>query len=113
VAQTKPDLWEPSLGNIEKRTSLWVKVPDPPNMTKFEEELISPEYLPPASPETPPMVKHKRKYRINWRTKFNASEIALIESAADTLVDGPTSAGGTAVAGVVHDLFTVADIIRK
>lgn len=113
IAQTYLDSFEPSLGNLEKRTSLFIKVPDPPNIQKFRDELIAPEYLPAASPESTPTVKHKTKYRINWRTKFTAQEIALIESVADTLPDGHTNQGGNVTAGVVDSLFTVNDIIRK
>lgn len=113
ISQTKPDSFEPSIGNIEKRTNLIIKVPDPPNYPAFEQELVEPEYAAGPTTESANVVRRKRKFRIDWQVKFDAAEIALIESANDTLPDGVTSGGGTVTAGVVDGLFTISDIIRK
>ena len=115
ITQVYDDAEESSLGSIEKKANLFVKVPDPPNYDAFKEEIVREEYAPAASSGESNVVKHKRKYRINWRTKFDASEIALIEnqSGLTQLPDGATSQGGTSTDGVVDGLFVVQDIIRK
>ena len=102
-----------SVGGQEKKSFLFVKVADPPNMQAFRDELITPEYLPAASAGTDPQVKHKTKYRVDWRTKFSESEIATVSNATQVLPDGSTSAGGNVVNGIVEDLFVIGDIIRK
>lgn len=113
VFATKLDSEEGTIGGIEKRTYLFIKVPDPPKIESFGKELVKPEYMPAPSGSTEPEIRYGRKYRIDWRTKFTQDEIDLIESAADTLPDGPTFGGGTVTAGVVSGLFTVNDLIRK
>lgn len=113
VFAARPDSDETVLGNVEKRTYLFLKVADPPNVAKFLTELEKSEYMPPASNSDEPAVRYARKYRVDWRLKFTQAETALIESAADTLPDGPTEAGGSVTAGVVSGLFSVNDLIRK
>lgn len=113
VFATKLDSEEGSIGGIEKKTYLFLKVPDPPNLHVFRDELAKSEYLPAASASEDPQIRYARKYRIDWRTKFTGAEIEFIESAQSTLPDGPTAAGGSVTAGVVSNLFTVQDLIRK
>ena len=112
VFAARPDSDEVSLGGLEKKAYLFLKVPDPPNLSAFLSELGKPEYLPaPGSSSTD--VRYARKYRVEWRTKFTAAEIAHIEDSDDQLQDGTTAGGGFVTAGVVADLFTVNDLIRK
>ncbi|MEM8668740.1 MAG: hypothetical protein AAGG48_14565 [Planctomycetota bacterium] len=113
IFQVKPDSFEQFLGNQDVRSYLIVKVPDPPNFAKFEEQLVEPEYGPGATSGDENVVRRQRKYRLDWRSKFIASEQALIESTSDTLPDGTTSGSGTVANGVVSELFTIADLIRK
>lgn len=112
VLQTQPDAFEPSIGNIEKRTFLIIKIPDPPNIAKVASDLVRQEYAPGASPEVR-VVRRKRIYRLDWRAKFTADEIAVIEDAAQALPDGATAQGGLVTAGVVIGLFTIGDLVRK
>ncbi len=113
VLQTKPDTFEPSIGNQEKKSFLIVKIPDPPNMAKFESELVQPEYSPGATPDDDHVIRRKRKYRIDWRVKFTEQEIGLVEDANDQLPDGVTAQGGTVTTGVLSGLFEVKDFRRK
>ena len=113
IMSTKLDSEEGTLGGIEKKTSLFIKIPDPPNIENFRAGIVEPEYGAAASAGEDPPVRHYRKYRIEWRTRFSAQEIALIESVADQLPDGPTASGGDVSLGVVSGLFTYTDIIRK
>ncbi|NNE62342.1 MAG: hypothetical protein HKN35_15730, partial [Woeseia sp.] len=95
------------------KSFLILKIPDPPNYNKFETDMVDPEYTPGATPGSENVIRRKRKYKIDWRQRFSANEINLIESASDTLPDGATQGGGTVVSGVVSDLFTVSDMLRK
>ncbi len=113
IFQTKPDSFEASIGGQEKKSYLIIKTPDPPNYTKFASEVEAAEYAPGPTLGSENVVRNKRKYRLEWRTKFSSSETVLIESANDTLPDGATEGGGTVTAGVVDGLFTVTDLIRK
>lgn len=112
VFKTKPDTFEASIGGIEKKSWLIVKTPDPPNYAKVESDLERPEYAQGPSPEQS-VIRRKRIYRCDWRSKFTADEIAIIEDATATLPDGDTANGGTVTAGVVAGLFNVGDLVRK
>jgi hypothetical protein len=113
IFQTQPDSFEPSIGNQEKKSFLITKVVDPPNLSKVEESIIRSEYAPGPTVGDDPVVRRKRIYNVNWRTKFSANEVALIESANDALPDGPTEGGGVVTSGVISDLFTFKDFNRK
>lgn len=116
IEATKLDAEQATIGGIEKKTFLFAKVPDPPAgiISKFRDELDTPEYLPASDTGEKPQIRHKTKYRVDWRKRFTQAEIAIIEDATQTLPDGPTTSGnGTVVAGVVEGLFTLQDILRK
>jgi len=112
IGQTKPDSFEPSIGVQEKKSWLIIKIPDPPNYAAVAEDLVTPEY---AAGQTPDenVIRRARRYRLDWRTQFTASEIAIIEDALQILPDGTTQAGGTVTSGVVSGLFTINDFRRK
>lgn len=112
IFQTKPDSFEPSIGVQEKKSFLIVKIPDPPNLAVVGEDLVRPEYAAGPSPDET-VIRRQRRYRLDWRAKFNAEEIALVESAASVLPDGATGGGGSVTSGVVSSLFTITDFIRK
>ncbi len=113
VLQTKPDSFESSIGGQEKKSFLIVKIPDPPNPTKVEPELVASEYNAGATPQDDHVIRRKRKYRLDWRTKFTATEIGVVEDATQTLPDGVTAQGGTVTSGVVDGLFEITDLRRK
>ena len=113
VLQTKLDSFEPSIGTQEKKSWLIVKIPDPANIQKFRDDFERAEYSPGPTAESENVVRRKRIYRLPWRNKFSAEEIAVIEDANAMLADGNTASGGTVVSGVVSGLFTVADFVRK
>jgi hypothetical protein len=113
IFKTEPDSFEGSIGGIEKKTKLILKVPDPPNYSKVADSLVLSEFAPADSASADPVIRRKRIYRLNWRTHFDAAEIALIESSADTLPDGALDSGGTVTAGVVSDKFVFTDFSRK
>ena len=108
-----PDSFEPSLGAQEKKSWLVVKIPDPPNLAKVQNDLTKSEYRSGESNNHPPVVAKKRLYRLEWRSRFDGSEIAVIEDAAQQLPDGTTSAGGTVTDGVLDGVFTAADFRKK
>lgn len=110
---TKPDSFEPSIGIQEKKSWLIVKIPDPQNVAKFQTDFERAEYTPGATAAEDPSIRLKRIYRLPWRNKFSASEIATVEDSNAMLADGQTSGGGTVVSGVVSGLFTVNDFVRK
>lgn len=113
VMQTKPDSFEPSIGLQEKKSFLILKVTDPPNMAKVQTDLERSEYAPGPTLGDDPVVRRKRIYNLNWRTRFAASEIAVVVDANAMLPDGTTQGGGTVVSGVVSGLFAVGDLSRK
>lgn len=108
VFMVKPDSFETSIGSQEKKSWLIVKVPDPANYAVVESEIVQPEYgLGPTPAEDNP-IRRKRKYMLDWRKRFTAEEIAIIEDGNQMLPDSDT-----VTAGVVHDLFTIKDLSRK
>jgi hypothetical protein len=112
VLLTFLDSFEPSLGTQDKKSFLIVKIPDPPNMQAVRDALVESEFaLGPSADEV--VMRRNRKYRINWRGFFTASEIAVIEDSNAMLADGQLSSGGTVTSGVVSGKFTIADFIRK
>lgn len=113
IFRVAPDSDESGLGVFDTQSWLVVKIPDPPNQELFEVELVGSEYAPGASPTEPNVVRHKRKYYCNWRSKFSEAEIQTIEDQSVKLSDGQLSSGGTVAAGVVSGKFTVQDFLRK
>lgn len=113
VMMTKPDSFESSIGAQEKKSWLVLKIVDPPNMARVQEELERSEYAPGPTPGDDNVVRRMRIYSVNWRSKFTSQEIAIIEDANQTLPDGATSGGGTVTSGVVSGLFTIKDFSRK
>lgn len=113
VFQTYLDSFEVSLGTQEKKSWLFIKVPDPANMAAVRNDFGTPEYSPGPSQGEENVIRRMRKYRLDWRAKFTQAEIAIIEDANETLPDGSTTNGGTVTAGVVSGLFTIQDFIRK
>lgn len=114
VFRARPDSDEASLGNIEKKSWLFVKVPDPPNMAKFMDEIQRPAYAPGATPADDHVVVQKARFYVDWRSKFVQSEIAIIEDFNQTFADGPLDSGGEVLASVIQTgKFTVADVVRK
>ena len=108
VMQVKPDAFLPAIGAQEKKSWLIVQIPDPPNPSNFEAEVLKSEYAPGPTAGDDPVMRRARAYRVNWREKFTAAEIAAIENAAQTLPDGPNVQNGVVVAGFSH-----RDISRK
>jgi len=98
IFMVKPDTWEVNVGEQEKKSWLIVKMPDPPNMSAVMEGLVESEYA--IGADGFPVVTRARKYRVDWRPKFTAEEVAIIVDATQTL-------------GVVYDRFTVVDCNRK
>jgi len=113
IDHAKPDSFEPSIGSQEKLSWLIVKVPDPPNMMAFINALEIPEYAPGPELDDGPPVRRRRVYRLPWRNKLSAAEVAIKEAATSNLPEGATSGGGTVVNGVVSGLFSVSDFVRK
>ncbi len=107
VMMARADTFEPSIGVEEKKSWLIVQVPDPPNMDKVLTSLERSEYAPGAQNGDDPVVRRKRLYALNWRGKFTAAEIALIEGRAG-LPDGQT-----VVNGIIVGKFTIRDLSRK
>ncbi|WP_455387613.1 hypothetical protein [Petrachloros mirabilis] len=112
ILLTKEDSFEASIGLQEKKSWLIIKIPDPPNMTTVAADLVLPEYAAGPTPDEN-VVRRKRRYRLDWSSRFTESEIALIQNANDMLPDGTTAQGGTVAAGVVSGLFTIEQFLRK
>lgn len=102
IFKVRPDSFEPSIGDQEKKSWLIVKMPDHP--TGFDaaspnaSKLVESEYT--LGADGLPEVRKARKYRMDWRAKFTPDEITIIEDANATL-------------GVVYDRFEHRDIARK
>src|SRR4030042_1714347 len=99
VLQTKPDSFEPSIGSVEKKTKLIIKIPDPLNLAKVTEDLVRPEYVSGPTPDET-VIRRKCRYTLDWRTRFAESEIAIIEDGLPMLPDGATQSGGVVTRGV-------------
>lgn len=112
ILQTQADALEPTIGSQDKKSYLIVKIPDPANLAKVTADIVLPEYVSGPTPDAN-VVRRKRRYRLDWRTKFSQEEIALIEDANDLLPDGTTAGGGTVTSGVVAGLFAITDFVRK
>lgn len=110
--EVHPDSFEGSLGTQEKKSYLIIKIPDPPNLSAVMQAMVRPEYVPGPNPEEN-LVRRQRIYRIDWRSRFTAEEIDIIEDANATLPDGALASGGTVSSGVVSGKFTINDFIRK
>lgn len=93
IFQVWPDDWEP--GNKEKQRFLIVQVPD---FVGDQTELIASEYAP--GPGIEPIVRRMRKYRVDYASKLDPEELALVKD-QNTVVEP--------IVGV----FTLADIARK
>lgn len=102
------DSFELSLGTQDKKSWLIIKIPNPPNQSKFQNEITRPEYGVPDAFGAENIIRRKRIYRLEWRQKFTADEIAIIEDATQNLPDGPD-----VVSGVVYNKFTWTDFARK
>ena len=113
VLQTKPDSFELSIGTQEKKSFLIVKIPDPPNMAKVEADLVRSEYAPGQTPGDDHVVRRKRLYWLDWRTKFTFLETGQVEDSNTQLPDGTLVSGGTVTSGVVSGKFTISDFRRK
>jgi len=100
IFATKTDAGEAILGDQEKKSYLFVKLPDPANVADLLLELVKSEYAP--GPGEFNEIRRMRKYRVDWRPKFTSEEIAIIEDA--------TQIFGT---GVVENRFTIGDVSRK
>jgi len=111
ISRVYPDSTD--VGNMTKKTKLVVIVEDPPNFERWQSEMVTPEYLAGATPQDESPMKFKRKYRVDWRAKFTLAEIAIIKDVSQILPDGETDQGGVVVSGVVSNLFTLQDVIRK
>ena len=98
IFMVKEDSFEPSIGEMSKKAYLIAKMPDPPNKAAVMEGLVQEEWEPDSSGGT--RIKRQRKYKINWREKFDAEEAEIVRDPLQTL-------------GIVADRFTVADCIRK
>lgn len=108
--RVEEDTEEPNLGSQEKKSWLVIKVPDPPNKEAVKSQLVEPEY---TTGPISAVVRRKRKYYCDWRSKFSAEEIAIAEDANAQFADGPLPSGGSVTAGVVSGKFTVNDFLRK
>lgn len=112
ILLTKPDSFEASIGAQEKKSYLIVKIPDPPNYSAVAEDLVAPEYAPGPTPDQN-VIRRACRYTLDWRTRFTANEIAVIEDATQMLPDGATQTGGSVASGVVSGLFTIDSFRRK
>ena len=108
VFMTRPDSFEPSIGDQEKKSKLIINIPDPPNMSAVEAELVRSEFAPSQTGGEDNVVRRKRIYTLNWRLKFTEEEIAIIEDPTQVLPDGEY-----VTSGVVHGLFVINDFSRK
>jgi len=70
IFMVKEDSFEPSIGEMSKKAYLIAKMPDPPNKAAVMEGLVQEEWEPDSSGGT--RIKRQRKYKINWREKFDA-----------------------------------------
>lgn len=95
------------IGNQEKKSWLAIKIPNPPNMEKVMEEFQRSEYASGRSLGDDPVVRRKRIFTLDWRSKFTASDIERIEK-AQGLPDG-----NDVVDGIVINKFTIKDFSRK
>ena len=93
---TYPDTFVP--GDVESKTFLWLKIPDPPNKNAVTAAVTDSEYE--ADGSGSDRVKRFRKFYINWAQRFTAAEIALITD--------PTVAFG-----VIEGKFTYLDFRQK
>lgn len=121
IAEVRDTSWV--FGGQELKSWLVVRIDNVPNIDKFlpgagphypDSPLTEPEYGIPESPgasQNP--IRRQRKFRLDWRTKFNGAETDIIEDANQVLPDGQTSGGGSVLNGIVSDLFTFNDLIRK
>lgn len=124
IISAYPDSFESSIGNLEKRAGKFaVKVTDPLNsngspypdtyLAQMRAALVDQEFAPGPTPDAN-RIRRERQYGIPfWSQKFTADELQVIEAGTSTLADGPTEFGGTVAAGVIADLFTFGDIVRK
>lgn len=109
---TYDDSWIP--GGQEPKSWLIIEVPDPPNLTQYLNASETPPFLQGENlPADETSVRHKRRYYLDWRAKFDGEEIATIENVTEVLADGSTSQGGTVSGGVVSGLFSHQDFQRK
>lgn len=95
-------------GTQSLKSWLVIRIPDPPNPSKFMEHMTRSEFGIPETPGDDPTVKRKRIYRVDWRNKFTADEIAIIEDGNQQLPEGENVTNG-----IVENLFEANDISRK
>ncbi len=101
------------IGGLEPKSSLIVKVPDPPNYAKVEVDIQKTDYAAGATPQDAHVVRRKRAYRLDWRSYFTADEIAIIEDGNQALPDGELESGGSVTNGIVENKFVFTDLRRK
>ena len=116
-------------GRIEKCTNLFVKVPDPPNIAKFQAELVRSEYgNTQTQAQTAPTIKHRIWFLPYWET-LEQSVIDIVDADSDAdendpgyqdqagvnyLDNGQIAGGGTVVRdGIIEGIFTVRNCRDK
>ena len=93
VYRVNPDTWEP--GALETKRWLIVQIPDPGyDLAGLDEAEYSP------GPGEAPVIRRKRKFRVDYAAKLTPEEIA---AAKDPDVEVP----------IITDRFTINDVVRK
>lgn len=112
VLQIHDDAFVP--GTQGAKSYLFVLLPEVGfDVGKVTDELQRAEYSPGPTLGDENVIRRQRIFRLDWRTKFTADEIAIVEDSGQVLPDGALDSGGTVASGVVSGKFTVADFIRK
>ena len=102
-------------GGIERQTSLFVKMPDPPKLAEFQKALVQSRYGQPATIGEDAPVVLAREWKLEYWLSFAPEQVAIIdnEGGLDVLPDGALDGGGTVTEGVVEGRFTVNDLRLK
>lgn len=104
------DSFEPALGDPEKRSKLHIHVPDPPAYDNHKAELVKPDW---AEGPGEPVIMRRSRYYLPFDAHFTSEEMVILNDQSQQFPDGPFGSGGDMVSGVLHNRFTLADLIRK
>ena len=95
------------LGNLEKKSRLVIKIPEPPNPEVTMEVWLQSEYELSGNSDEPYRIKRKRQYGVDWESKFTAAEVLAIKN-QQGLPDGQFVQNG-----IVQGKFTRIDVRPK
>lgn len=98
-------------GTIGRKTRVFIKIPDPPNLSDFQSQIVSEEFRPGPSSEENLIAAARRFYFPYW-THFTPDQLDIAE-AVQEFPDGEFDGGGNVVNGIIEDRFTAQDIRRK